>query len=174
MRKQAPEISTLQEELADAQAQIEALQSAAADAEARAITARAELASLRAELAEAHAARDSAQAELVEAQAEIASAQAELIEARTLLREAALRYRDARLAAAPHIPADLVPSETIEEIDQQLEAAQKVVVQLREKLEAEARPARVPAGAPARRAPDLSTLSPTEKIKLGLQQLVNH
>ena len=176
MPKQDPEISALQEELADAQAQIEALQSATADAEARAATARAELASLRAELAEAHTAHDSAQAELVEASSQIDSLRGELAEVHSRLRDAAIRYRDARLAAAPHIPADLVPGETVEEIEQQLEAAQKVVAQLREKLEADARreesrPARIPIGAPARRAPDLSALSPTEKIKLGLQQL---
>ena len=117
---------------------------------------------------EAQAARDSAEAEL-------ASVRAELVEARAQAREAALKYRDARLAVVPHIPTDLVPGETIDEIDRQLEAAQRVVARLRQELDAEARPeeppARVPVGSPPRRPPDLSALSPTEKIKLGLQQL---
>lgn len=57
----------------------------------------------------------------------------------------------------------------------EFEAAQRVVGQLREKIEREAveqaRAARVPAGAPARRGADVSSLSPGEKIKLGLQRL---
>lgn len=131
MAKQNPEVSALQEQIADAQAQIEALQSAAANAEARAATAQAELAEARQQ-------------------------------------ESRL---DEELAAAPHIPADLVPGDTLEEIDQQLESAQRVVSHLREKLQQEGQSSRVPVGAPPRRPPDISSLSATEKIKLGLQQL---
>jgi len=105
----------LEEQLADARAQIEALQAAAAGAEARAATARDEVMAARAE------------------------------------------------------------HETVEEIDREFEAAQRVVGQLREKIEREAveqaRAARVPPGAPARRGQDVSSLSPGEKIKLGLQRL---
>jgi hypothetical protein len=88
------------------------------------------------------------------------------------LRDAVVRYREARLAASPDIPHDLVPElETVEDIDREFESAQRVVGQLREKIEreavAQARSARVPAGAPARREADVSSLSPSEKIKLG-------
>ena len=149
MPEHDPEPNAVEEQPADAQTQLEA--------QATRDSAEVELASVRAELAEARSAR------------------AELVEARAQLREAALKYRDARLAAAPHIPADLVRGETIDEIDRQLEAAQKVVARLRQELAAEVRkeepPARIPVGSPARRAPELSALSPTEKIKLGLQQL---
>jgi len=167
MPKRDPEPGDIEEEVADAQAQIEALQETAADAEARAATAADELAAVRTELAEAQGTRDSAQAEL-------AALHTELVGARTQLRDAAVRYREARLAAAPEIPADLVPSaDDLEEIDLQFEAAQRVVGQLREKLEDETRSARVPVGSPPRRAPDLSALSPAEKIKMGLQQLAD-
>jgi chromosome segregation protein len=166
----------LEEQLAEARAQIEALQAGAADAEARAATARAELKSaaeerdgLRSQLAEVEAARDAAlgRATDVEADAEAVRGQ---------LREAAVRYREARLASAPDVPHDLVPElGTIEEIDREFESAQRVVGQLREKLEREAseqrKPTRVPVGAPARREADVSSLSSSEKIRLGLARL---
>ncbi len=168
-----------QEQLADAQAQIDALQTAAADAEARAATARAQLAEARQRASLLEAELTGAQAELASAQAELVEASAQLAEARSQLRDAALKYRDARLAAVPHIPAELVPvptdarlgGDTLDEIDQQFEAAQRLVGQVRDKLESETRSARVPLGSPTRRGlPDLSALSPAEKIKLGLQR----
>jgi hypothetical protein len=147
------------EELADAIAQIESLQSAAADAEARAET-------VRGELSEAVAAREFAEAELTQLRADVEGA-------RALARDAALRYREARLAAQPDIPDDLVPeAETVEEVDRAFDSAVKVVGRVRERVQEEGRKgARVPAGSPARSAPDLSGLPASEKIRLGLQQL---
>lgn len=166
----------LEDQLADARAQIEALQGSAADAEARAATERDEINAakgehdaLRSQLAEAEGARN-------EAHGTIAELEARADDVRGQLRDAVVKYREARLSAAPDIPHDLVPEhETVEEIDREFEAAQRVVGQLREKIEREAveqaRAARVPAGAPARRPADVSSLSPGEKIKLGLQRL---
>ena len=186
MRKQDPEVSALHEQLADAQAQIEGLQSATADAEARAATAQAELvearqrtSQLETELAAREERLGALQGELDAAQAARDGAQTELVDARSQIRDAAFKYRDARLAAAPQIPQDLVPvptdaptgADALDEIDQQFEAAQRVVDQLRGKLEEEKQSVRVPVGSPPRRPPDLSGLSPTEKIKLGLEQL---
>ena len=151
MAKLDPETAALKEQLADALSQIDALQSAAADAEARATSAAERLAALQGE-------RDAARAD------------AERLSSR--LREAALRYRDARLAAAPDIPADLVRGEEMEQIEEELAAAERVVTEMRERMEREKRqetPA-VPAGSPVRRAPDFSGLPAAEKIKLGLKQ----
>ncbi|HEU4760379.1 MAG TPA: hypothetical protein VFT91_10425 [Dehalococcoidia bacterium] len=168
---QEAELEEVQEALAETQAQLEALQAQAADAEARAATLRGDLSDsrgevegARAELAEAQGARDAAQAEA-------ASLQGQLAEARSELKEAAMKYREARLAAAPQVPADLVPgAEELAEIDRQFEAAERVVEQLREKLEGQKQASRVPVGAPARRPADLSGLSAAEKIKLGLRE----
>jgi chromosome segregation ATPase len=169
------DVPATDERLAEAQAQVESLQSAAADAEARAATAAAELKTLkrehsavRAQLSDAEAAREAVEGEL-------AQTRSELSDTRSRLREAAGKYREARLSASPEVPHDLVPPlESLEEIDREFEAAQRIVGQLREKMEREAREqsqsARVPLGAPARRAPDLSSLSTSDKIKLGLQQ----
>lgn len=174
-RDNSPDLTDIEERLAESQAQIEALQTAAADAEARATTAGAELAdarkqvsALEEQLARATSERDSAFGELQQARSDLTAAQA-------TLREAAVKYRAARLASAPEIPEDLVPeADDIGEIDRGFEAAQRVVGRVREKLEEEkteeARVLRVPAGAPVRRPPDVSGLSAADKIKLGLQR----
>ena len=151
MAKPDPETSALKEQLADAVAQIDSLQAGVADAEARAATGRERLSALQGEL---EAAREENQ--------RLASG----------LRESAIKYRDARLAASPEIPSDLVTAEEMGEIEGQLAAAERVVGEMREKMERERRretPA-VPAGAPVRRAPDFSGLPPAEKIRVGLDQ----
>ena len=171
------DLTAMEEEMADARAQIEALQSAAADAEARAATVESQLAeardkgsALESEAAGVRAELSEAQAEREAAQAQATAAQAEAEGMRARLSELTLKYREARLAAAPHIPADLVPGGSVGEIDEQMEAAQRVVSELQDRLQSESRSARVPVGSPPRRAPDLAGLSAAEKIKLGLQE----
>jgi len=152
MAKSDPETSAVKEQLAEALAQVDSLQAAVADAEARAATHSDRIAALQGEL-------------------DAARADSERLDTR--LRESALKYREARLAASPHIPPELVTGEEQEEIDEQLAAAEHVVSQMRERVEKERRQESppVPAGSPVRRAPDYSQLPPGEKIKLGLQQL---
>ncbi len=152
MAKVDPETSALKEQLTDALAQVDSLQAAVADAEARATTEADRVAAIQSEQ-------------------ETARAENERLSAR--LREAALKYREARLTAAPHIPADLVPGEVMEEIDEQLTAAERLVSEMRERMEKQRRQESppIPAGSPVRRAPDYSGLPAAEKIKLGLQHL---
>ncbi len=127
-------------------------------------------------LAEAQAQVESLQLAAADAEARAATAQSRVGELQTQVREAAARYRTARLASAPDVPPDLVPEVgTIDEVEQEFEAAQRVVAQLRERLQQEAleerRSGRIPTGAPNRRPADLSGLPASEKIRLGLQQL---
>ena len=152
MAKSDPETSAVKEQLAEALAQVDSLQAAVADAEARAATHSDRIAALQGEL-------------------DATRADSERLDTR--LRESALKYREARLAASPHIPPELVTGEEQEEIDEQLAAAEHVVSQMRERVEKERRQESppVPAGSPVRRAPDYSQLPSGEKIKLGLQQL---
>ncbi len=152
MVKSDPETSAVKEQLAEALAQVDSLQAAVADAEARAATHSDRIAALQGEL-------------------DTARNDSERLDSR--LRESALKYREARLAASPHIPPELVTGEEQEEIDEQLAAAEHVVSQMRERVEKERRQESppVPAGSPVRRAPDYSQLPSGEKIKLGLQQL---
>jgi len=157
MAKESLTVEELQDQLADAQAQIDTLQSAAADAEAHSVTARAEL-------AEAAAARESVQSELTRTRDDLDAT-------RSQLRAAAARYRDVKLASQPELPPEMVPeADSIDEIDASCEGAQRVVNRLREKLDEDRRSARVPAGSPPRRPQDLSGLSPAEKIRLGLEE----
>ncbi len=152
MAKSDPETSALKEQLSEALAQVDSLQAAVADAEARAATHSDRIAALQGEV-------------------DAARADSERLDGR--LRESALKYREARLAASPNISPELVTSEEQEEIDEQLAAAERVVSQMRERVEKERRQESppVPAGSPVRRAPDYSQLPSGEKIKLGLQQL---
>lgn len=151
MTKVDPEVAALKEQVADAQAQIDSLQAAVADAEARAASQSDRLAVLQSE-------------------AESARSEGERLTA--LLQESAIKYREARLAASPEIPAELVTAEDVAEIDEQFADAERLVAEMRERVEKEQRreaPA-VPAGAPVRRSPDLSGLPASEKIRMGLER----
>ena len=168
MPKEDPELLALRDQLADAQAEVERLQAQAADAEARATTAEERLAPAQAEVAALRGRVSDLEGELQARQGELAQREAEAAGLRQQLRQAALRYRETRLAAHPEVPADMVGGETIEEIDQQVEAALKLVSQVKDSLQAGSQAARVPIGSPPRRAPDLSALPAAEKIRLGL------
>lgn len=83
---------------------------------------------------------------------------------------AVTKYRGLMLAGSPEIPAELVSGKTIAEIEASFQAAREVVGRIRKQLEARLAAERVPPGAPARSAPDLSQLSPREKIAHALAQ----
>lgn len=175
MPKEDPELLALRDQLADAQAEIERLQAQAADAEARAATAeerldqaQTEVEALKGRVSDLEGELQAGQADLAEREQRLAELGEEAEGLRQQLRQAALRYREARLAAHPEVPADMVSGETIEEIDQQVEAALKLVSQVKDRLQAGSQAARVPIGSPPRRAPDLSALPAAEKIRLGL------
>jgi multidrug resistance efflux pump len=102
--------------------------------------------------------------------AELTSTSGALAEAEARSRDAAARYRDAVLARESDLPADLVSGETVADIDDSLARARQTVAQVRQHIELQAQSQRVPAGAPARGSPDLSSLTPSEKIRRGLQQ----
>lgn len=157
------EMVAMQEELAAARAELERLSEHLADREARAAHLEERLGAVQAELVEARAQTQSAQAVLVEAHTQLEDTRQEA-------RVAVLKYREAVLAAEPWLPAEMVGGETVAEIEEALAQTRHTVAQVRQQLEQEAQSARVPTGAPPRRPPDLSALSPLEKIRMGLQQ----
>lgn len=164
------EVVLLEEQLASAHADIERLQTRLAEVEATASSREAEAVDLRRQLDAAKeelADRDAALSTQAADNEALASAGAAAAER---AKTAAQRYREAVLTREPELPADLVVGETVEEIDESLDRARQTVAQVRQHLEQQAQALRVPAGAPARSAPDLSALSPTEKIRLGLSQ----
>ena len=84
------------------------------------------------------------------------------------LADTVARYRDMVIQANPGVLEELVGGDNVEAIDASLQKARNLIGKVREGLEAEVSLGRVPAGAPERRPPDLSALSPREKIQYGI------
>ncbi len=164
------EIAALQDELTEAKTEVDRLQTMAADREAQAIHLEETLAQLQEQQSQVSASLREAEAQLAARDEELAALREQVEALQASLKAAASKYRSALLASQPEVPPDLVSGETVEEVDQKLEAALRMIAQLRGHLESQAQATRVPTGAPARRAPDLSALSPAEKIVHGLSQ----
>ncbi len=79
--------------------------------------------------------------------------------------EAVTGYKALVLKSNPDIVDDLISGDTIESINESLEKAKALVSRVRQGVEAEISKVKVPAGAPERTSPDLSALSPGEKIR---------
>ena len=84
------------------------------------------------------------------------------------LGEAVASYRAAVVQANPEVIEELISGDTIEAVNESLSQAKLLVSKVREGVEAEISLARVPAGAPERTSPDLSGLSPREKIQYAI------
>lgn len=70
----------------------------------------------------------------------------------------------------PLIPEEMITGVTVDDVNASLEKAHKVVSHIRTKVEEEITRNTVPAGAPGRTEPDISTMSTREKISYGLQK----
>lgn len=139
------DVAALQEQLAEARARAERLERQAAEA-----------AALRAEV---KSARD---------EATTLRGQVEASQARE--RADAARYRELVMRADPSLPEELIAGENVEAVEASVLAAREVVGRVRSHIEAQAQSSRVPAGAPARGAPDVSSLTPEQKIRFGLER----
>jgi DNA repair exonuclease SbcCD ATPase subunit len=113
---------------------------------------------------------------LVEKDGEIEAVKQLLEESKTALEEtkasllgAAESYKELATQANPGPVAGMIKGETIEEIKESVETARALVEKVKQEIGAENTLLKVPAGAPQRTAPDLSTLSPREKIKYGME-----
>ena len=157
------DVSALQDELAEARAELEQLRETTADRAARAAHLESQLADVRAELSLASAdaqARDQALAS--------ANERADALEGR--VRGAAERYRALALELSPELPEELVAGESVEEIEEALQRARETVAKVRGHIESQALAGRVPVGAPVRSGPDFAALSPAQKIQHGLER----
>jgi chromosome segregation ATPase len=143
-----------------------------------------DIAVIKAELEEEKKAKAAAEAALAEKAARIAELEASLSEAKkgseavtaelTQAKDAHLkavaRYLDAVKLANIHLPPDVIAGSTIEEIDASVAKAQSIATAVKANLEAQAKEAKVPAGAPTRGEISLEGLSPREKIAAGIHQ----
>ena len=84
------------------------------------------------------------------------------------LTAAIVRYKDRVVQSNPEITEELISGDTIEAVDISLEKAISLIGRVKKSVEKEKSQIRVPAGAPGRRIPDLSTLSPREKIRYAI------
>ncbi len=84
------------------------------------------------------------------------------------LDEAVASYKGLVIRANPEVVEELITGGTIKSVDESLEQARNLVSKVRQGLETEISLAKVPAGAPERTSPDLSTLSPREKIQYAI------
>ncbi len=77
-------------------------------------------------------------------------------------------YRELVVQANPGVLAEMITGSTIEEVNASLESARALTEKVRRGIEAEAARTRIPAGAPPRTPPDISALSPREKIQFAI------
>lgn len=84
------------------------------------------------------------------------------------LKQAVASYKTLVIQSNPDVPDELVTGDSIEAITDSLASARELVTKIRKGMEAEVSLARVPIGAPERTAPDLSVLSPREKIQYAI------
>ena len=84
------------------------------------------------------------------------------------LNEAVASYKTMVVRANPELIEDLISGDTIDSVNESLDRAKALVSRVRQGVEAEISLARVPAGAPERTPPDLSALSPREKIQYAI------
>ena len=86
------------------------------------------------------------------------------------LSRAVSSYKALVVKSNPGILEELITGDTVEAIDQSVENANVLISRVRQGLEEEASRIRIPAGAPQRTLPDLSALSPREKIQYAIKR----
>jgi chromosome segregation ATPase len=139
---------------------------------------------IKAELEEERQAKAAAQTAIAEKDATIADLQAKLEQANQgtealtaekaslsdALTTAVTKYLDAVKLANPTIPGDVITGSTIDEIDASVAKATTIAESVKKSLEAQAKEAKVPAGAPPRTEINIEGLSPREKIAAGISR----
>ena len=84
------------------------------------------------------------------------------------LSQAIASYKALAIKSNPGVIEELISGDNIEEIDASLEKAETLIVRVKKGLEEEVAATRIPAGSPQRTPPDLSVLSPREKIQYAI------
>ncbi len=91
-----------------------------------------------------------------------------LSQANTSITDLVSAYKESLALSNPSIPVALITGDTIQAVNQSLENARVMVDKVKANLETEIASGKVPAGAPPRTEPDLSALSPREKIQYAI------
>ncbi len=117
------------------------------------------------ELEQLVADRDS---EIVTLKQALAKSDEALADEQGSLAQAIASYRALVVQANPDVLEELITGDSIEALNQSLENARSLISRVKQGIEAEVAKTRVPAGAPQRTPPDLSGLSPREKIQYAI------
>ena len=108
------------------------------------------------------------EARLAELEKTVVESEEKLATVSHSLTEAVASYRTLVVESHPEVLEELISGDSIGSINESLEKAQDLVGRVKQGLETEITLARIPAGAPERTSPDLSALSPREKIQYAL------
>jgi len=84
------------------------------------------------------------------------------------LAEALASYKVMVVEANPEVPEELISGDSLDSVNQSLKQAKDMIGRVRQGLEAEIQAVKIPAGAPQRTPPDLSALSPRDKIQYAI------
>jgi len=106
---------------------------------------------------------------LSETKQSLAARSGEYDRLKSAMDDAVSAYRKLAVSSSPLYSDDMISGSTVEEIDASIKKVNGLVKKMRLTLEAELKDLTIPAGAPERSAPDLSGLSPRDKIKYGIQ-----
>ena len=107
-------------------------------------------------------------ARVAELEQTVSEANEKFTQANDSLAMAVASYKALVVKSNPEVLEHLITGDTIDNINNSLETAKTLITKVREGLEAEVAMAKVPAGAPLRTPPDLSALSPREKIQYAI------
>lgn len=121
-------------------------------------------------LSEKEAALAKATTHITELEQSLAESEERLKAANDSLAEAVTSYKAMVTQANPEVPEELISGDSVETVEQSLAQAKGLISRVKEGLEAEIQALRIPTGAPQRTPPDLSALSPREKIQYGVRR----
>ncbi len=127
-----------------------------------------ELANANARITELEQAAANLDSGVITLKQSLAESDEKLAQVNNSLTEAVASYKALAIQANPGVLDQLITGDTIEDINESMETAKTLIGKVREGLEAEIVAARVPAGAPQRTPPDLSALSPRDKIQYAI------
>ncbi len=105
---------------------------------------------------------------IIELEQTVAESEEKLTGINHSLTEAVASYKALVAQFNPEVLEELITGDTIEAINESLEKAKTLISRVRQGLETEITAGKVPAGAPVRTPPDLSSLSPREKINYAI------
>jgi len=99
---------------------------------------------------------------------ELTQANSRVSELEQAVAKAVASYKAMVTQSNSEVPEELISGDTIDSVNESLMKAKALIGKVRQGLEAEITSSKVPAGAPLRTPPDLSALSPREKIQYAI------